>query len=180
MGKMRVLIGVAIVGIVALGIGTVAAAHGNNQRFDERLTGYEEVPALSTPGNGSFRVFVDKSAQEIQWRLRFGDLETNTTQAHIHFENVTNSGPIVAFLCTNLGNGPAGTQACPVAGGTITGTIRPADIVNDAAPNGIAAGEFNEVVDAMRAGRIYVNVHSTGHPAGEIRAQLEDGHRSHD
>ena len=37
-----------------------------------------------------------------------------------------------------------------------------------------------EVVDAMRAGRIYVNVHSTGHPAGEIRAQLEDGHRSHD
>ena len=70
MGKMRVLIGVAIVGIVALGIGTVAAAHGNNQRFDERLTGYEEVPALSTPGNGSFRVFVDKSAQEIQWRLR--------------------------------------------------------------------------------------------------------------
>jgi len=179
MGKARVLIGVAIVGIVALGIGTVAAAHGNNQRFDEQLTGYEEVPALSTPGNGTFRAFVDKSAQEIDWQLRFGDLETDATQAHIHFENPTNAGPIVVFLCTNLGNGPAGTQPCPTAGGTISGTIRPADITNLAAADGIAAGEFDEFVQAMRAGATYVNVHSTGHPSGEIRAQLEDGHGSH-
>jgi hypothetical protein len=54
--------------------------------------------------------------------------ETDATQAHVHFENASNNGAIVVFLCTNLGNGPAGTQACPAAGGTIRGTIRPADV----------------------------------------------------
>jgi hypothetical protein len=179
--KTRVLVASAIVAAAALGIGTVAAANGNGgHRFDEHLTGFEETPALSTPGNGTFRAFVDNSAQEIHYRLRFGDLESDATQAHIHFENATNSGPIVVFLCSNLGNGPVGTQACPAAGGTISGTIRPADVTDMASANGIAAGEFNELVRAMKAGATYVNVHSVNRAAGEIRAQLDDDHHSHD
>jgi hypothetical protein len=166
-----------------LGIGTVASAHdGNGHRstkFSERLSGYEEVPALSTPGNGTFRARVDRSDQEIEYKLTFGDLESDATQAHIHFENPTNSGNIVVFLCTNLGNGPAGTQACPAGGGTITGTIRPADVTGGAAAQGIAAGEFDELVRAMKAGATYVNVHSTGYPTGEIRGQLDGSHDHH-
>jgi hypothetical protein len=80
------------------------------------------------------------------------------------------------FLCSNLGNGPAGTQACPAAGGTITGTITAANVTAGAAGQGIAAGEFAEFVNAIRAGATYVNVHSTNRPGGEIRAQLEDDH----
>jgi hypothetical protein len=53
----------------------------------------------------------------------------------------------------------------------VTGTLVPADVVGPAG-QGIAAGEFGELVDAMRAGVTYVNVHSTLHTAGEIRAQL--------
>ena len=46
---------------------------------------------------------------------------------------------------------------------------------------GIAAGEFAELVDAIRHGVTYVNVHSTKYPGGEIRAQLEeDDDRGHD
>ena len=78
------------------------------------------------------------------------------------------------FLCSNLGNGPAGTQACPAAGGTITGTIRPADILGGAAAQGLAAGEFQELVKAIRGGATYVNVHSVDRPLGEIRAQLNE------
>jgi hypothetical protein len=80
----------------------------------------------------------------------------------------------VVFLCTNLGNGPAGTQACPAGGGTIRGTITPADITAGAAAQGIAAGEFDEFVRAIRAGATYVNVHSVDRQGGEIRAQLEN------
>ena len=80
------------------------------------------------------------------------------------------------FLCTNLGNGPAGTQASPAAGGTIGGTIGPADVGAGAAANGIAAGEFDESVSAIRAGATYVNVHSVVRPGGEVRAQLDDEH----
>jgi hypothetical protein len=82
-------------------------------------------------------------------------------------------------LCANLGNGPAGTQACPVGGGTIHGVIRPADVGAGAAAQGLAAGEFDELVRALRSGATYVNVHSVGHPTGEIRAQLDNDHHGH-
>ena len=147
----------------------------------ERLSGYDEVPlALSTTGSGSFRARIDQDAQEITYTLSYADLEGTVTQAHIHFENRTNNGPIVVFLCTNLGNGPAGTQACPAGGGTIRGTITPADVGAGAAAQGLAAGEFEEFVGALRSGATYVNVHSTGRPGGEIRAQISDAHRGHD
>jgi hypothetical protein len=177
----RVLVATAIAGIAALGVGTVASAHGkghsSSTKFSERLSGYEEVPALSTPGEGTFRARVDRSDQEIQYKLTFGDLESDVTQAHIHFENATNSGDVVAFLCSNLGNGPAGTPACPAGGGTVTGTITPAGVV--ATDQGITAGEFDELVRAMKAGATYVNVHSDGYPAGEIRGQLDASHDHH-
>ena len=179
MKRARIKIALAVATAGVLGLGTVAMASGrNNER--ETLTGYEEVPALSTPGVGEFRASISRSRDEISYRLTFSDLESDATQAHIHFENATNNGPIVVFLCTNLGNGPAGTQACPAAGGTIRGTITPADIGAGAAAQGLAAGEFDEFVRAIRAGATYVNVHSADRPGGEIRAQLGDHDRGRD
>ena len=169
---------IAIAGVLGIAlVATVAGATGGGSER-ETLTGYEETPALSTPGVGEFRAWV--STSEIRYELSFSDLESNVTQAHIHFENATNAGPIVVWLCTNLGSppAPAGTQACPVTGGTITGTIHAADVTAGAVGQGIAAGEFDEFVRALRAGATYVNVHSVGRPAGEIRAQIggDNGH----
>jgi hypothetical protein len=173
--RVRIALAAAAVGVLGMaGAGTIALASDGNDR--ETLTGYEEVPALSTLGVGEFRTSISRSKDEIRWELRFSDLESNATQAHIHFENATNNGPIVVFLCTNLGNGPAGTQACPAAGGTVRGTIRPADVGAGAAAQGLAAGEFDEFVRALRSGATYVNVHSVNRPGGEIRAQLGDDH----
>jgi hypothetical protein len=174
--RVRLALAVAATGALAIGIVAVAVAGGGHS-IRAKLTGYQETPALSTTGVGKFRVSIDRSANQIRYRLTYGGLESAATQAHIHFENRTNAGPIVVFLCTNLGNGPAGTQACPANGGTITGTITPADVGAGAAAQGIAAGEFGELVRAIRAGATYVNVHTTGRPAGEIRAQLE--HNKH-
>ena len=173
--KKRLKYGAAIATVGVLGLGGVAAAHDRGSSDNnEHLTGYEEVPALSTPGTGDFHAFLSHSGDTIRYRLSFANLETPVTQAHIHFENRTNAGPIVVFLCTNLGNGPAGTQPCPANGGTIQGTIRAADVGAGAASQGLGAGEFEEFVNAIDAGSTYVNVHSEGHPTGEIRAQLED------
>jgi CHRD domain len=169
---LRFKLAVAVAVVSALTVGAIALATGD-RRIEEDLTGFQEVPALSTPGVGEFHAFINKSAQEIRYRLTFTGLESPATQAHIHFENATNNGPIVVFLCTNLGNGPMGTQGCPAGGGTITGTIRPADIGAGAAGQGLAAGEFDEFVRAIRAGATYVNVHSVDRPGGEIRAQLD-------
>jgi hypothetical protein len=180
--RVQVKLAFAVTSLIVLGVAAVAVANdGSNIR--ERLSGFEEVPALSTSGAGEFRASIRRSSEEIQYQLSFGELESEVTQAHIHFENRSNNGPIVVFLCTNLGNGPAGTQTCPATGGTITGTIRPADIGAGAAAAGLGAGEFAEFARAVRAGSTYVNVHTTVRPGGEIRAQLSDDSKddhSHD
>jgi CHRD domain len=175
--RARIQFALAVAAAAALGWGTVAVAA--DDRDGETLTGYEEVPALSTPGVGEFRTSVSRAGDAVRYKLTFSDLESAATQAHIHFENATNNGPVVVFLCSNLGNGPAGTQACPAAGGTIRGTIRAADVGAGAAAQGLAAGEFEEFVRALRSGAMYVNVHTTGRPGGEVRAQLDD-HDDHD
>ncbi len=84
-------------------------------------------------------------------------------QAHIHFGGAAQSGGISVFLCTNLGNGPAGTQLCPAAPATITGTITAANVIGPAG-QGITAGQLDELVSAMKAGVTYANVHSSLYP----------------
>jgi hypothetical protein len=150
--------------------------HGQNA-LREDLSGYAETPlALSSPAAGQFRIQINNNTQQITWRLSYSAFETVVTQAHVHFGSPAQTGGISFFLCSNLGNGPAGTQACPAAPATVTGTISAADIIGPAG-QGIAAGEFAEVVKAIHAGLTYVNVHTTAFPAGEIRAQL--GHDHH-
>jgi hypothetical protein len=177
-GRVKLAFGVAVVALLAAA-GTVAVAGGGDS-IRERLTGYEEDPlVVSTPGSGTFTAHVSEHRQTIDYRLRYGDLEGAVQQAHIHFGGPRQSGGISVFLCTNLGNGPAGTQACPAQPATVTGTLRPADVIGPAG-QGIDAGEFSELLDAIRHGVTYVNVHSTEYPGGEIRAQLEeDDDRGH-
>lgn len=175
--RARLLATAAVVAtaVAATLTGSAAVADGPSTQsfFFERLSGYEETPlALSTSATGQLRLQINERAQEITYRLSYTALEGgNITQAHVHFGAPAQTGGISFFLCTNQGNGPAGTQACPAAPATITGTIRPADVIGPAA-QGIAAGEFNEIVAAIRAGLAYVNVHSTAFPVGEIRGQF--------
>jgi hypothetical protein len=162
---------VAAAGVV--GVIAVAVAAGGSGQVREKLTGYEETPlTLSTPGEGTFRASISHRTDEIDWQLSYADLETAVTQAHIHFGAPAISGGISVFLCTNLGNGPAGTQMCPPQPAEIEGTITPDDVIGPAG-QGIASGEFDEFIDAMRAGATYANVHTVGREAGEIRAQIE-------
>ena len=166
-------------------ISASAVAFGFTQGFKsikEILVGWEEVPSVSTTGNGEFNARINKAESEVEYSLSYSDLEGAVQQAHIHIGQAGVNGGITVFLCTNLGNGPAGTQPCPAPPATITGTIRDVDVspnipATQAARNqGLNTGEFDEFLDALRAGALYVNVHSTTWPGGEIRSQIEHGH----
>lgn len=175
-GRARlVVVAVAIGAAVAastVASAAVAGASGATNNVHEQLSGYQETPlALSTTGNGQFQAHIDEDAQEISYELSYSALEGTVTQAHIHFGMPAQTGGISVFLCTNLGNGPAGTQACPAPPATVTGTITPADIIGPGG-QGLGAAQFAELLAAIRAGSTYVNVHSTLFPVGEIRAQL--------
>jgi hypothetical protein len=174
----RLLVSIAIVVLVSAA--TVVLAQGGFKKISEFLSGYEETPsAVSTTGNGTFNARISNDGTRIDWELSYADLEGAVQQSHIHFGQKSVTGPISVFLCTNLGNGPAGTQPCPAPPATISGTITAADVTNLANERGISAGEFDELLAAIRAGATYVNVHSTRWPGGEIRSQI-DGNSGHD
>ncbi len=191
MSTRAVRLGVAAIalGVIAGSAAAVSAAggggggaardggSGSEGAIHEHLTGYEETPlALSTPGNGMFRARVTDTG--ISYTLSYGDLSAPVTQAHIHFGATGQTGGISVFLCTNLGNGPAGTPLCPQGAATVTGMVGPTGVVGPAG-QGIAPGEYTELVDAINNGTAYVNVHSNAFPLGEIRAQIENGHEGH-
>ena len=172
----RVALSIAV--IAAVSVSTLVWAQGF-KKISEYLSGYEETPsAVSTTGNGTFNARISNDNSRIDWELSYADLEGAVQQAHIHFGQKGVTGPISVFLCTNLGNGPAGTQACPAPPATISGTITAVDVTNLANERGISAGEFDELLAAIRAGVTYVNVHSTRWPGGEIRSQI-DGNSGH-
>ena len=175
MNRRRLQLVLAIGVLSLLGaVGVAVATGGNNYR--EHLTGYEETPmALSTPANGDFKLRINRLSNTLDYELSYRGFETPVLQSHIHFGARATTGGISVFLCTNLGNGPAGTPACPTPEGTVSGTLDADDVVGPAG-QGIAPGEFAELLDAIRAGYTYANVHSQARPAGEIRAQIENGH----
>jgi hypothetical protein len=162
----------AVVAVVAVGaVGAVAVAHDRSS-FAGFLSGYEEVPAVSTAANGTFKAAINRAETELRYQLTYTKLEGTVQQAHIHFGQESVNGGIVAFLCSNLPNPPAGTQTCPPSPAKISGTITAAEVTDRAAAQGITTGEFAELVRAMRAGVTYANVHSTTWPSGEIRTQI--------
>jgi hypothetical protein len=173
--RVKLAIGVAALGVVVL---TAVAVAGDRGKIKTRLSGFQEVPAISTDGSGSFRASLNSAGTELRYELRYAGLEGgNPTQAHIHVAQKSVNGGIVVWLCGSTTNpGPAGTQACPASpSGTVTGRITAADVVGPIPPanQGIAAGEFDEVVRALRKGVAYANVHTPTFAAGEIRGQID-------
>lgn len=164
-----------LVGISVVAVDSAGADDRNHRKvFRAWMSGIEEAPnVVSTAGRGFFRAVVDEEAGTIEYRMIYTGLESAILQAHLHVGTHHQAGGIVIWLCSNLASPPtpAGVQACPAAPGEISGTITAENVVT-AAANGIAAGEFAEVVNAMRQRAVYVNMHTQTFQPGEIRGQL--------
>jgi hypothetical protein len=167
--------------VAVLAVATIGMTFGANaEEFHAKLSGFQELGALNNEtgailsgGTGTLTVMLDKKLQSANYSLTYSGLSANVTQAHIHFGKEHVPGGIFAFLCTNLGNGPAGTPACPAGGGTVTGMITPASILAVPGQN-ITAGDFNVLVQALESDTAYGNVHTVHFPAGEIRGQIRE------
>jgi hypothetical protein len=152
-----------------------------------KLTGFQEVPSVSTVARGEFRARISKDEQSIDYELTYEGLQGSVRQAHIHFAQRGVNGGIVIWLCGTMPDnpGPAGTQTCPqtAEGNTaVTGTITAANVVisTTPSPQQIEAGELAEVIAAMRAGKTYANVHTAVSTGGEIRGQIREVRKGKD
>lgn len=130
------------------------------------LSGYSEVPALSTTGAGTFTATSNSPFTSISYELSYTGMSSAVSAAHIHLAQAGVNGGVVAFLC-----GGGGKPACPADGEVVAGTITAEDILALPA-QGIEAGELEEVLMAIARGVTYVNAHSATYPGGEIRGQI--------
>lgn len=156
-----------------------APAAADGKKVSALLTGYNEVPSISTGAHGFFRAEISRDGQFIDYELSYRGLEGEVQQAHIHLGQRHTNGGVSAFLCRTTQ--PVVAPTCPpssAAGVTVGGTIRSSEVVGPAGQL-LAPGEIEELVAAIRAGAAYVNVHSSAVPSGEIRGQIGRGHRRH-
>lgn len=161
--------------VICLAVGVPTAGAATGQNFDAHLSGDQEIPARDTDATGHAVFRLDSSGTKLDYRLIVANVE-NVVASHIHVGALGENGPVVAFL---YGPVPAGGGRSD--GVIATGTITAADLVGPLAGHPLA-----DLVDQMRAGTAYVNVHTndgiapinTGpgdFPGGEIRGQIAAG-----
>ena len=145
-------------------LSTTTAASGHAGALTAHLSGAEEVPPVDTQATGQaiFRLSADGS--ELHYRLIVANI-VDVTQSHIHLAPAGANGAVVAFLY------PPGPPAQLLPGRTDgvlqTGTITAANLIGP-----LAGATLADLVDELRSGNAYVNVHTTANPAGHIRGQI--------
>lgn len=140
------------------------AGVGSDRNFVAHLSGGEEVPPVDTKATGQAMFQLSRDGTELSFRLNVANIE-NVTQAHIHLAPAGSNGGVVAWLYPD---GPPAQLIPGRSDGVLaTGTITAADLVG-----GLAGLDLSDLVEAMRTGNAYVNVHTSQFPGGEIRGQI--------
>ena len=112
--RLLLLVGLTIAGAIAIVASVATGSPESSPRTAAELSGFNETPPILTNGSGTFRARI--SGDSLTYTLTFSGLTSDATQAHLHFGQPGVAGGVFLFLCTNLGNGPAGTPACPSMG----------------------------------------------------------------
>jgi hypothetical protein len=170
--RVALFAGVAIL-LAIPGLQDGAQAEGKQRQLRADLGGFEEPPVVSSTGSGEFRATISHDETSFEYELRYQDLEGDVTQSHIHIGQRGVNGGISIWLCGTATNpGPAGTPSCGgPRSGVVSRNVSAADVIGPTG-QGVAAGEFEEALTAIRAGVAYANVHSVRNPGGEIRGQI--------
>jgi hypothetical protein len=179
----RIILPLAACALALAAAPALADRDHDRDHFSTKLSGFEEVGgvgagqtgAILSGGTATLDLELDRQAQTLTFTLTYSGLNAPITQSHVHFGKRHVGGGVMAFFCSNLGTGPAGTQACPAPAGTVTGTITPASVIGPAG-QGVTPGNFDGLVEALDNDTAYGNIHTTAFPAGEIRGQV----RHHD
>lgn len=165
MQKAKVAFLVLVVVVVMALAATAAAAPPDGARvFQAKLSGGEEVPANDSDAHGIAMFRLSRDGTSIEYTLVVNNLE-NTLQSHIHIGPAGVNGPVVVFLYPEGGPPPQLIEGS-FSGKLASGTITEEDII-------LAGQTFESLLEAMRTGNAYVNVHTTAFPGGEIRGQID-------
>jgi hypothetical protein len=179
-----VLLGSLAAGSCLLAAAALADGDDRGGVLHAGIIGYQEVPVVSTTGQGVFRARIDRATGEIDYQFSYKQMQGSVAQAHIHFGQRGVNGGIAVWLCQSATNpAPASVAAttpqCTSPDGSFSGRITAASVVGPGGAQQLGAGELAEFVAALRAGLAYANVHTNVSPGGEIRGQIGSLHHFH-
>jgi hypothetical protein len=132
--------------------------------FRAHLSGDQEVPPVETRATGQAIFQLSKDGTELSYKLIVANIE-DLRMAHIHLAPAGVNGPVVAWLYPSAP--PAQLIPGRFNGVLAEGIITEANLVGP-----LAGLPFSSLIDAMKAGDTYVNVHTSTYPGGEIRGQI--------
>lgn len=149
--------------VVALA-GFVGVADAGPRTTTAHLQGAQEVPAADTNAQGQLVLKAARDGESIDYRLIVANID-DVFMAHLHMAPAGENGGVVTWLYPD--GPPPQSIPGPTNGTLATGTITADDLVGD-----LAGMELDDLLDAIDAGMVYVNVHTTAFPGGEVRGQL--------
>ncbi len=147
---MKNLYKIALAAVLAITTGTMTfAAHlGDKLTFSARMNGLQEVPAVTTTGQGVATMILNGTRDTLCVSIFMAGTPMPINGIHLHSGVVGATGGVVLDLSPYLVNG--NVQA------VITGTDLTSSLISD-----------------MITGGIYVNAHTADNPNGEIRGQVK-------
>lgn len=132
--------------------------------FHATLSGKNQSPAIDTPAHGSATFTLSKSGTTLYYRLYVADID-GVSMAHIHIAPAGQEGPVAVWLY------PAHPPA-KVKKGKFTGLLARGSITASRLEGPLKGKTIADLVQEIKNGDAYVNVHTVRHPAGAIRGQI--------
>ncbi|MFN3950810.1 MAG: CHRD domain-containing protein [Thermaurantimonas sp.] len=130
--------------------GEIRAQLLNNKKylyFDASLDGTQEVPPVMTNASGSATLMLNTTFDTLWYDVAANNLSGPITGAHFHNAAVGNNGGVVFDMSPDI------------MGNRITGKITGASLTTS-------------LVNKFLRGEIYINLHTSANPNGEIRGQV--------
>jgi len=150
MWNVRVMSVVAFAFLLAL---IAEPAYAQVFRINVRMNSTQEVPSLTAPGTAAARITVNTTTRAISGTVNFSGLSAPATAGHIHLAPAGSNGPVIIPLVGGL-RVTSGRMRVPPATVLLPAQLR-----------------------ALRSNRLYLNIHTSANPGGEIRGQILFGRR---
>ena len=142
-------------------LGTVGIAQAQVVRFTANLTGNQETPApVLTGAFATAVVTLDLATQVVTWNIDVFNMPSGTNNAHFHVGGPGLGGPTVVNIAfpPNISNDYNLSGSATAANLTVRGD------------QGIRS--WDDFMQSLLGGQMYLNIHSNVNGGGEIRGQV--------
>jgi hypothetical protein len=128
------------------------AQQQQSQTFTAKLSGKDEVPPVNTQATGTAQLQLSSDGKELNY-----DLSTTNLQG---------------FMMAHIHQGKSGENGQPI---TTPLQMGKGKITSSDLQGSLAGKQISDLVDLMKNGGAYVNVHTNQNQNGEIRGQIISG-----